>query len=141
MAMTASVAERLGLRRRARRAGAVRAIAWFARLVGLLVAASAIAPAASRRRLRPSLSEWLGLPPEATVAAGVVALGAAVLLMMLAAGLSRRKRRAWQLAVLVSALIAVLHLVFRHGIGAVLTSAALLAVLLTNRREFHALPD
>jgi lysyl-tRNA synthetase class 2 len=139
--MTASVAERLGLRRGVRKTGAVRAIAWAARLVGLLALASAIAPAAGRRRLRPSLSEWVGLPPEATVAAGVVALGAAVLLMMLAAGLSRRKRRAWQLAVLLTALIAVLHLVFRHGVGAVIASSALLAVLLANRREFHALPD
>src|SRR5437868_6188498 len=128
--MTASVAERIGLRREVRKRSMVRVIAWSARLVGLLVLASVIAPAAGRRRLRPSMSEWLGLPPEATVAAGVVALGAAVLLMMLAAGLNRRKRRAWQLAVLLTALIAVLHLLFRHGVaGALITSSALLVVL------------
>jgi lysyl-tRNA synthetase class 2 len=140
MAMTVSVAERIGSRPDTRRVGAVRAIAWSTRLVGLLALASVIAPAAGRRRLRPSLWELLGLPAEARVAAAVVSLGAAALLLMLASALRRRKRRAWQLAVLLTALIAGLHLVFRHPITGT-ASLAVLGVLVANRHEFRALPD
>jgi lysyl-tRNA synthetase class 2 len=123
-----------------RGAGTVRAITWAARLVGLFALVSVIAPV-GRRRLRPSLSEWLGLPVEATAAAAVVVLGAAVLLFMLAAGLRRRKRRAWQLAVVLTALIVVLHVVFRHGTGAGIACGVLLVALVINRRDFTALPD
>jgi len=138
--MTASISARPARRWSVRGAGTVRAITWATRLVGLLALASAIAPV-GRRRLRPSLSEWLGLPPEATVAAGVVVLGAAVLLFMLAAGLRRRKRRAWQLALVLTALIIALHLAFRHAIGVVAATGVLFAALVINRREFRALPD
>src|SRR5256885_1577577 len=137
--MTASVSARATRRWSVRGAGSVRAITWAARLVGLIALASVIAPV-GRRRLRPSLSEWLGLPVGATAAAAVVVLGAAVLLFMLAAGLRKRKRRAWQLAVALTTLIVVLHLVFRHGTGAGIAAGILLVALVINRREVTALP-
>ena len=67
---------------------------------------------------RPSLATWFGLPYQAHVGALVVTAVAGVGLLMLATGLRRRKRRAWQLAVFLTALISVLQLVFRHAVVA-----------------------
>ncbi|QXV60376.1 phosphatidylglycerol lysyltransferase domain-containing protein [Amycolatopsis sp. TNS106] len=121
-------------------ATSVAVITWVTRLAGLLALVSVLVPA-GRRTLRGRVAEWLELPHEATVGAATVALVTGVLLMLLATGLKRRKRRAWQLAVATAALLTVSHLGLRHALGAGLVSLALLIALIATRRHFIALPD
>ncbi|RSM66084.1 hypothetical protein DMH03_02835 [Amycolatopsis sp. WAC 01376] len=121
-------------------ATSVAVITWVTRLAGLLALVSVLVPA-GRRTLRGRVAEWLELPHEATVGAVTVALVTGVLLMLLATGLKRRKRRAWQLAVATAALLTVSHLGLRHAAGAGLVSLALLIALIATRRHFIALPD
>ncbi len=121
-------------------ATSVAVITWVTRLAGLLALVSVLVPA-GRRTLRGRVAEWLELPHEATVGAATVALVTGVLLMLLATGLNRRKRRAWQLAVAAAALLTVSHLGLRHALGAGLVSLALLIALIATRRHFIALPD
>ncbi|RSN35534.1 hypothetical protein DL990_04870 [Amycolatopsis sp. WAC 01416] len=121
-------------------ATSVAAITWVTRLAGLLALVSVLVPA-GRRTLRGRVAEWLELPHEATVGAATVVLVTGVLLMLLATGLKRRKRRAWQLAVATAALLTVSHLGLRHALGAGLVSLALLIALIATRRYFIALPD
>jgi lysyl-tRNA synthetase class 2 len=94
-----------------------------------------------RKHLRPSLAAWLDLPREATLAAAIITLTAGAGLWLLAAGLRRHKRRAWQVAVVLSALIALAHLLYRNGMGAGITAVLLCAALIVNRRRFTAIPD
>ncbi|MEU4670012.1 phosphatidylglycerol lysyltransferase domain-containing protein [Amycolatopsis sp. NPDC023774] len=117
----------------------VKAITWVTRLAGLLTLLSVVVP--SSRNLRGHLAEWLELPQEATVAAATVAVVTGVLLIMLAAGLRRRKRRAWQLAVGFAVLLTLSHLGLRHVFGAGVVSVVLLIGLIVNRRYFVAEPD
>lgn len=121
-------------------ATSVAVITWVTRLAGLLAVVSVLVPA-GRRALRGRVAEWLELPHEATVGAATVVLVTGVLLMLLATGLKRRKRRAWQLAVATAALLTVSHLGLRHALGAGLVSLALLIALIATRRHFIALPD
>ncbi|MER6665419.1 phosphatidylglycerol lysyltransferase domain-containing protein [Amycolatopsis japonica] len=121
-------------------ATSVAVITWVTRLAGLLALVSVLVPA-GRRTLRGHVAAWLELPHEATVGAATVALVTGVLLMLLATGLKRRKRRAWQLAVAAAALLTVSHLGLRHTLGAGLVSLALLIALIATRRYFIALPD
>ena len=120
--------------------GTVRVITWSARVVGLIALASVVFPA-GRVRLRGSVERWLDMPPEATLAAATIVLASGVLLLMLATGLRRRKRRAWQLALLTCALIALPHLLLWRGVGSGLTALALGVGLVVTRRHFTALPD
>ncbi|MFE6615209.1 phosphatidylglycerol lysyltransferase domain-containing protein [Amycolatopsis sp. NPDC057786] len=120
-------------------ATSVAVITWVTRLAGLLALVSVLVPAG--RTLRGRVAEWLELPHEATVGAATVVLVTGVLLMLLATGLKRRKRRAWQLAVATAALLTVSHLGLRHALGAGLVSLALLIALVATRRHFIALPD
>ncbi|WP_340688549.1 phosphatidylglycerol lysyltransferase domain-containing protein [Amycolatopsis coloradensis] len=120
-------------------ATSVAVITWVTRLAGLLALVSVLVPAG--RTLRGRVAEWLELPHEATVGAATVVLVTGVLLMLLATGLKRRKRRAWQLAVATAALLTVSHLGLRHALGAGLVSLALLIALIPTRRHFIALPD
>jgi lysyl-tRNA synthetase class 2 len=121
-------------------ATSVGVITWVTRLAGLMTLVSVLVPA-GRRNLRGHLSEWLELPQEATVAAATVALVTGVLLVLLAAGLRRRKRRAWQLAVGATVLLTVSHLGLKHVFGAGLVSVVLLVGLIATRRYFVAKPD
>jgi lysyl-tRNA synthetase class 2 len=123
-----------------RGATTVRAVVWSTRLVGLLTLAAVVFPVA-RRRFPDPLSVWFALPVQATVAGAAVAVVAGVCLVLLATGLRRRKRRAWQIAVLLTAVIAALHLVFRHGELAAGGAICLFVVLIVYRSEFTALPD
>ena len=115
-------------------------ITWVTRLAGLMTLASVLVPA-GRRNLRGRLSEWLELPQEATVAAATVALVTGVLLVLLAAGLRRRKRRAWQLAVGGAVLLTMSHIGLKHVFGAGVVSVVLLIGLIATRRYFVAAPD
>ena len=119
---------------------AVRVIATVTRLAGLL-AVLAVALPVGRRMVRPSLATWVGLPYQAHVAAPVLTAVGGLGLLMLATGLRRRKRRAWQLAVLLTAMITVLQLVFRHAHVAALAAAGLLVALVVYRHAFTARPD
>jgi lysyl-tRNA synthetase class 2 len=118
---------------------AVRLICWATRLVGLITLGEVIF--LNHRKPRHPVAMWFDLPVEATVAAVAVAVGAGVGLLLLATGLRRRKRRAWQIAVLTTAVISVLAFFFHHGPAAGITSIALLVALILKRREFGALPD
>ncbi|HKN98662.1 MAG TPA: phosphatidylglycerol lysyltransferase domain-containing protein, partial [Pseudonocardiaceae bacterium] len=123
-----------------RGATTVRIVVWSTRLVGLLTLAAVVFPVA-RRRFPDPLAVWFALPVQATVAGAAVAVAAGVCLVLLATGLRRRKRRAWQIAVLLTVVIAALHVVFRHGELAAGGAICLFVVLVVYRSEFTALPD
>jgi lysyl-tRNA synthetase class 2 len=123
---------------RRRRARIALVVVWAARVVGLLTIVSIFAPAA-RRRLEPAA--WFGLPVEASLVGTVILATAGVGLMLLATGLHRRKRRAWQLAVLMCVVIIASHALGRHPIPPLVVAAVLLIGLLLTRREFDAVPD
>lgn len=117
----------------------VRLICWATRLVGLLTLGEVIF--LGHRKARHPAALWFALPVEATVAAVAVAVAAGVGLLLLATGLRRRKRRAWQIAVLTTSVIALLSIFFHHGPAASITALALLIALILKRRQFGALPD
>ncbi len=123
---------------RRRRARIAWGVVWAARVVGLLTIVSIFAPAA-RRRLEPAA--WFGLPIEASLVGTVILATAGVGLMLLATGLRRRKRRAWQLAVLMCAAIIASHALGRHPIPPLVVATVLLIGLMLTRREFDAVPD
>ncbi|WP_425550097.1 phosphatidylglycerol lysyltransferase domain-containing protein [Actinomycetospora chlora] len=133
---TAEAAEGRFARFRGRRIA--RVVTWAARIAGLLTILSLVAPLL-RRRLQPAT--WFGLPPEATFVGTAVVATLGVGLMMLATGLRRRKRRAWQLAVVACVLLVVSHVVGRHVIAPTVVTLVLLVGLLLTRREFTAMPD
>ena len=117
-----------------RTASAVATGTW---LLGVLTIVSAVLPAQ-----RDRIAELTQLVPEvasATATAVTVALG--VLLLYLAGGLRRRKRRAWRAAVAVTAAVAVAHLLKGLDVEEALVSLALLGLLVATRREFLAAGD
>lgn len=71
--------------------------------------------------------------------AGTVMIGA--LLLLLAKGLHRRKRRAWRAAVLLTAGASVLHLAHARGVPGAILSVLVCALLLAFQREFRAQGD
>ncbi|MGW1885790.1 phosphatidylglycerol lysyltransferase domain-containing protein [Streptomyces sp. NPDC001970] len=73
--------------------------------------------------------------------AAALSLSAGVLLLLLAHGLKRNKRRAWRAAVVLLPAGAVAQFLYRHSVIGVLLSLALLALLLRHRGQFAALPD
>ncbi len=121
-----------------RGATTVRVLVWSTRIVGLLTLSSVVF---QHKRMRSGLSSWFSVPVQATVAGTTVVVVAGVCLLMLATGLRRRKRRAWQVTVVFSALIAVLHLLAHKGDLAGLTAIVLFVSLVVYRNEFTALPD
>ncbi|GLZ46636.1 hypothetical protein Acsp06_28210 [Actinomycetospora sp. NBRC 106375] len=133
---TAAAVEGRFARWRGRRVA--RVVVWAARVAGLLTVLSLVTPLL-RRRLQPAT--WFGLPPEATLVGTAVVATLGVGLMMLATGLRRRKRRAWQLAVVACVLLIVSHVVGRHAVVPTVITLLLLVGLLLTRREFTALPD
>lgn len=115
-----------------------RGVTWGARVAGVLTVLSVVAPV--RRQLRAE--SWFGLPQTASVAGLVITVVAGVGLLMLATGLRRRKRRAWQLAVAISAALVLVHGLGRqHSLWAGGVALLFLGGLLLARREFTALPD
>lgn len=119
-------------------------LTWATRLVAVLTLAS-VTTTETRRRIGDDVGGWLGLPAPVRLAGVVITLLAGVSLLLLAAGLRRRKRRAWQLAVAASAALAVSNLARALTPGGHLVAAAvataLCAALLGARRSFTALPD
>ncbi|WP_437027640.1 phosphatidylglycerol lysyltransferase domain-containing protein [Streptomyces sp. enrichment culture] len=107
-------------------------------LVGLLDVAAGVFPRFRHSRMH-ALAEVL--PGTLGPFAAALALSAGVLLLLLAHGLKRGKRRAWRAAVALLPAGAVAQFAYRHSLLGVVLSLALLAVLLRHRAQFAALPD
>jgi lysyl-tRNA synthetase class 2 len=110
-------------------------LAWFVAAVGIL----GVLDAVTRDNRRPLL--FASLAPEHVhgISEAVVApLGLA--LLVVARGLARRKRRAWQVALLVLVWLVALHLQHRFGYGAIATAIVAVA-LLARRQDFDAPGD
>ncbi|WUB77618.1 phosphatidylglycerol lysyltransferase domain-containing protein [Streptomyces sp. NBC_00576] len=73
--------------------------------------------------------------------AAALSLSTGLLLLLLAHGLRRRKRRAWRAAVVLLPAGAVSQFAYRHSAFGLLISLALLTLLIRHRGEFAALPD
>ncbi|MEU3662212.1 phosphatidylglycerol lysyltransferase domain-containing protein [Streptomyces sp. NPDC032940] len=107
-------------------------------LVGLLNVAAGVFPRFRHSRMH-ALAEVL--PGAFGPFAAALSLSAGVLLLLLAHGLRRRKRRAWRAAVALLPLGAFAQFTYRHSLAGVIVSLALLAPLLRHRDQFAALPD
>ncbi|MET9514934.1 phosphatidylglycerol lysyltransferase domain-containing protein [Streptomyces sp. NPDC002994] len=107
-------------------------------VVGLLDIAAGVFPRFRHSRMH-SFAEVL--PGALGPFAAALAISAGVLLLLLAHGLKRHKRRAWQAAVVLLPAGAVAQLIYRNSVIGVLLSLALLALLVRHRGEFEALPD
>ncbi|MEU2271259.1 phosphatidylglycerol lysyltransferase domain-containing protein [Streptomyces olindensis] len=107
-------------------------------LVGLLDIAAGVFPRFRHSRMH-AIAEVL--PGALGPFAAALSLSTGVLLLLLAHGLKRGKRRAWRAAVALLPAGAVAQFTYRHSIVGVLISLALLAPLLRHRDQFDALPD
>ncbi|MCN9241728.1 phosphatidylglycerol lysyltransferase domain-containing protein [Streptomyces sp. RY43-2] len=107
-------------------------------LVGVLDVAAGVFPRFRNSRMH-RLAEVL--PGALGPFAAALSLSVGILLLLLAHGLRRRKRRAWRAAVLLLPGGAVAQSAYRHSVLGVLISVALLLPLLLHRAEFAALPD
>ncbi|ALV39389.1 hypothetical protein AS200_44725 (plasmid) [Streptomyces sp. CdTB01] len=107
-------------------------------LIGLLDITAAISPRFRHTRMH-ALTEAMPGALEPVTAA--LAICAGVLLLLLAHGLRRRKRRAWTAAVVSLPAGALAQLLYRHSLLGALLSLILCALLLRHRGEFAALPD
>ncbi|WEV26913.1 phosphatidylglycerol lysyltransferase domain-containing protein [Streptomyces sp. 71268] len=107
-------------------------------LIGLLDIAAGVFPRFRHSRLH-AVAEILPGAVSPLAAAASIVVG--VLLLMLAHGLKRRKRRAWIAAAGLLPAGAAAQLVYRHSVAGALLSLVLLAVLVRHRGEFAALPD
>ena len=103
-------------------------------VTGLLDLLEAVAPPL-RGRLHRVLT-YLPLGVSQTAAAAVAIIGIA--LVMLARGVLRGQRRSWLVAVILLAASTVLHLVHGVSVRAIVLSAAVLVLLLVERRYFTA---
>jgi len=128
------------LRRRRRYPGSVNVgrprpeslLAWAAALVGVIGIVSALTPEmADRYRIVRGV-----LPPGGIAAARVATLALGLALIWLSRSLARRRRRAWQLAVVVVLASAVAHLAKGLDFEEATISLALLAALVRYRRRF-----
>jgi lysylphosphatidylglycerol synthetase-like protein (DUF2156 family) len=106
-------------------------------VTGLLDLLVAIAPPL-RGRLHEVLT-YLPLGVSQTAAAAVALIGIA--LVMVSRGVLRGQRRSWLVAVLLLGTSTVLHLAHGVSVGAILVTAAVLALLLVERRHFTATTD
>jgi lysyl-tRNA synthetase class 2 len=107
-------------------------------LVGLLDIAAGVFPRFRHSRMHTAAEV---LPGALGPFAAALSLSTGVLLLLLAHGLRRRKRRAWRAAVALLPAGAVAQFDYRHSLIGVVISLALLAPLLRHRDEFAALPD
>ncbi|MFC9848027.1 phosphatidylglycerol lysyltransferase domain-containing protein [Streptomyces sp. NPDC060223] len=106
--------------------------------VGLVDIAAGVFPRFRHSRMH-TVAEVL--PGALGPFAAALSLSTGVLLLLLAHGLRRRKRRAWRAAVILLPAGAVAQFAYRHSFLGVAISLALLAPLLRHRDEFTALPD
>ncbi len=111
-------------------------IAVLTALVGLIDIVTAISH-------RPIRWTWIGrlIPGMITDAAAGTSVGAGLLLVGLAHGLRRRKRRAWRAAVALSGAAVLLDLARGLAVVPALVDLVPFTVLLATRRHFHAAGD
>jgi lysyl-tRNA synthetase, class II len=109
-------------------------LAWFVAAAGLLGVIDAVTPDRRTALIAAVAPEQVHGISEALVAP----LGLA--LLVAARGLARRKRRAWQLAVVILLFLVALHLQHRFGYGAIATALVAVA-LLARRSDFDARGD
>jgi lysyl-tRNA synthetase class 2 len=116
---------------------APRVAALLAYAIGLLDIVSALRPPGHSRvaELRSTLPGYL---PEH---ARTLTILVGVLLILLAHGLARRKRRAWQFVLALTAASAVLHLLKGLDYDDAIGSAVFCVWLAVRHRDFHAEPD
>ncbi|MER7025723.1 MULTISPECIES: phosphatidylglycerol lysyltransferase domain-containing protein [Streptomyces] len=107
-------------------------------LVGLLDIVSGVFPRFRHSRMH-ALAEVL--PGAVSPLAAAASLVVGILLLLLAHGLKRRKRRAWTAAVALLPVGAIAQLVYRHSVFGAVLSLLLLGFLVWHRKEFAALPD
>ncbi|MFF5832873.1 phosphatidylglycerol lysyltransferase domain-containing protein [Streptomyces bacillaris] len=107
-------------------------------VVGLIDVAAGVFPRFRHSRMH-SLAEVL--PGALGPFAAALSLSAGILLLLLAHGLKRHKRRAWRAAVVLLPAGAVAQFAYRHSIVGVLVSLTLCALLIHHRDQFRALPD
>ncbi|MFJ6491194.1 phosphatidylglycerol lysyltransferase domain-containing protein [Streptomyces californicus] len=107
-------------------------------VVGLIDVAAGVFPRFRHSRMH-SLAEVL--PGALGPFAAALSLSAGVLLLLLAHGLKRHKRRAWRAAVVLLPAGAVAQFAYRHSIVGVLVSLTLCWLLVRHRDQFRALPD
>ncbi|MFF7737568.1 phosphatidylglycerol lysyltransferase domain-containing protein [Streptomyces sp. NPDC007984] len=107
-------------------------------LVGALDVAAGVFPRFRHSRMH-AIAEVL--PGALGPFAAALSLSTGVLLLLLAHGLKRGKRRAWRAAVALLPAGAIAQFSYRHSLVGVLISLALLAPLLRHRDQFNALPD
>lgn len=107
-------------------------------IVGLLDIAAGVFPRFRHSRFH-SFTEVL--PGSLGPFAAALSISAGVLILLLAHGLKRRKRRAWRAAVVLLPAGAVAQFTYRHSVIGVVIAAVLLALLLRHQSEFKALPD
>ncbi|MER6959266.1 hypothetical protein ABT335_36035, partial [Streptomyces sp. NPDC000618] len=107
-------------------------------LVGLLDVAAGVFPRFRHSRMH-TVAEVL--PGAFGPFAAALSLSAGVLLLLLAHGLRRSKRRAWRAAVVLLPAGALAQFVYRHSLVGALISVAILVPLLVHRDQFAALPD
>ncbi|MFD8466732.1 phosphatidylglycerol lysyltransferase domain-containing protein [Streptomyces cyaneofuscatus] len=107
-------------------------------VVGLIDVAAGVFPRFRHSRMH-TLAEVL--PGALGPFAAALSLSAGVLLLLLAHGLKRHKRRAWRAAVVLLPAGAVAQFAYRHSIVGVLVSLTLCYLLVRHRDQFRALPD
>ncbi|MGW1722246.1 phosphatidylglycerol lysyltransferase domain-containing protein [Streptomyces sp. NPDC002306] len=107
-------------------------------LVGIMDIASGVFPRFRHSRMH-TMAEVL--PGSFGPFAAALSLSSGMLLLLLAHGLKRGKRRAWRAAVALLPAGAVSQFTYRHSLVGALISLALLAPLLRHRDQFDALPD
>ncbi|MFH9299202.1 phosphatidylglycerol lysyltransferase domain-containing protein [Streptomyces sp. NPDC017520] len=107
-------------------------------VVGLIDVAAGVFPRFRHSRMH-TLAEVL--PGALGPFAAALSLSAGMLLLLLAHGLKRHKRRAWRAAVILLPAGAVAQFAYRHSIVGVLVSLALCWLLVRHRDQFRALPD
>jgi len=113
-----------------------RTVAWLVRIAGLANAVLCVLPARPHRfDVLVHLVPTTGLP-TARAATGVIG----VLLIYLGSGLHRGKRRAWQLALVLSAVSVVLHLA-KGSVAPTAYAATVGVLLLATRGQFTAAGD
>src|SRR5579862_9599374 len=112
-------------------------LAWSAAAVGVIGIVSALTPEmANRVRIVRGV-----LPPGWPEAARVLTVAAGIGLIWLARSLARRRRRAWQLAVVVVLAAAVAHLAKGLDVEEAVISLLLLAALIRWRSRFDVPGD
>jgi hypothetical protein len=131
-AVLAGAAGALGGRaRRCARPRSPLVLAWFVAAAGILGVLDAVLPDQRQPLIASLAPEHVHGVSEALVAP----LGLA--LLVVGRGLARRKRRAWQIAVLVLVWLVALHLQHGFGYGAIATAIVAVA-LLARRQDFDA---